>query len=134
MPIFAVMALGCVKLRQGFVSDAKSISTLNVIEVAVCLTLYCVSGPAVILLNKYTMRAHRFHFPILLASLGNASLLIVTRAAVAVGWKKLEVEHLSWDRYLKVIVPINIANFLAQTLGMYAFLFLSVPEMQILKS
>jgi len=134
LPIFVVMALSFDKLRQVFVSKAESISTLRIIEFAVCLTLYCVSGPAVILLNKHIMKTHRFHFPIFLASLGNVFLLIVTRAAVAVGWKKLEVEHLSWDRYLKVIVPINVANFLAQTLGMYAFLYISVPEIQILKS
>jgi drug/metabolite transporter (DMT)-like permease len=134
MPIFVVMALGFRKLRENVGMNAASMSARSITEVAVCLALYCVSGPAIILLNKHIMRAHKFHFPILLASLGNVFLLIVTRASVALGWQTLEVEHLSWDRYLKVAVPINIFNFLAQTLGMYPFMFISVPQIQILKS
>jgi drug/metabolite transporter (DMT)-like permease len=134
MPVFVVIALGFAKLRQTFARNASSMSALAAVEVTVSLILYCISGPAVILLNKHIMRTHKFHFPILLASLGNVFLMITTRAAVAFGWQKLKVEHLSWDRYLKVVVPINIFNFLTQTLGMYAFLYISVPEIQILKS
>jgi len=133
-PVLVVAALSFDKLRQAFARSAGGMSALTLAEVAASLTLYCISGPAVILLNKHIMRTHKFHFPILLASLGNVFLMIVTRAAVAFGWKKLEVEHLSWDRYLAVVVPINISNFLAQALGMYAFLYISVPEIQILKS
>jgi len=134
MPVFAVVALGFDKVYKSFARNTNSMSALTIIEVAASLILYCISGPAVILLNKHIMRAHMFHFPILLASLGNVFLMIVTRAAVASGWKKLEVEQLSWDRYLKVVVPINVFNFLTQTLGMYAFLYISVPEIQVLKS
>ncbi|CAK0900785.1 unnamed protein product [Prorocentrum cordatum] len=46
----------------------------------------------------------------------------------------LEVEQVPWARCLKVVVPINRFNFLTQSLGMYAFLSISVPEFQILKS
>jgi len=134
MPVVVVVALSFDKLHQSFVRNATSMSARSIVEIAACLALYCVSGPAIILLNKHIMTTHKFHFPILLASLGNVFLMIVTRAAVAFGWKKLEVEHLSWDRYLAVVVPINISNFLAQALGMYAFLYISVPEIQILKS
>jgi len=128
------MALSFDKMRQAYRRNVNSHAAVNVIEVLAALTLYCVSGPAVILLNKHIMRNHKFHFPILLASLGNVFLMIVTRAAVAFGWKTLEVKSLPWDRYFKVVLPINIFNFLTQTLGMYAFLFISVPEIQILKS
>jgi len=133
-PVLVVAALSFDKLRQAFARSAGGMSALTLAEVAASLTLYCISGPAVILLNKHIMRTHKFHFPILLASLGNVFLMIVTRAAVSFGWKKLEVECVPWDKYLKVVVPINIFNFLTQTLGMYAFLFISVPEIQILKS
>jgi len=129
-----VTALSFGKVRQIFARNSASMSVLTVAKVAAALTLYCVSGPAVILLNKHIVKTHMFNFPILLASLGNIFLMFVTRAVVALGWKKLEVERVEWDRYLKVVVPINIFNFLTQTLGMYAFLFISVPEIQILKS
>jgi len=134
LPILVVMVLSTSKVRDAFARNAGTVSTRGVLEIFAALVLYCISGPAVILVNKHIMRHHKFHFPILLASLGNVILLLATRGAVALGWYKLETQSLDWTRYLKVVVPINIFNFLTQTLGMYAFLFISVPEIQILKS
>lgn len=85
-------------------------------------------------MNKHIMKDYGFRFPILLASLGNVALMVVTRATVAFGWKKLETEHLDWKTYFRVVVPINVFNFLSQAAGTSAFLFLSLPEIQILKS
>jgi len=104
------------------------------LEFACALGLFLISGPAVILLNKHIMKAQRFHFPVLLASLGSALNMVLTRGAVALGLVKLETPELGWQRFFRVVVPVNIFNFSTQVLGMAAYMFISVPEIQILKS
>ncbi|CAK0883238.1 unnamed protein product [Prorocentrum cordatum] len=56
LPVVAVMALSFDKMRQAYRRNVNSHAAVNVIEVLAALTLYCVSGPAVILLNKHIMR------------------------------------------------------------------------------
>jgi drug/metabolite transporter (DMT)-like permease len=134
LPVVVLVICGFRKVAETFKQSARIVSVFGVAEVSVVLLLYCVSGPAVILLNKHIMKDYGFHFPILLASLGNILLMAATRIAVALGWKKLEIDHLGWKQYFKVIVPMNMLNFLSQALGMAAYEFISVPEIQIMKN
>jgi len=133
-PVIVVLAMVFLKMRETLKKDSHHFSTLGVLEFLACVALYCITGPAVILLNRYIMTDYGFRFPVLLASLGNVFLMAVTRAAVVFGWKKIETEHLDWSRYLRIVVPINVFNVLSQVAGMYAFLFISIPQIQILKS
>jgi len=133
LPVGILCLISTSKVQQMY-SRRQRVSTLKVLEVLAALALYLVSGPAVILVNKHMMREHKFHFPIFLASLGNVFLLVVTRGAVTLGLHKMETPVLDWRRYLRVVLPINVLNFAAQVMGMWAYLFISVPEIQILKS
>jgi drug/metabolite transporter (DMT)-like permease len=134
LPIVVVLAMGFGKVREAIVQNTNGFPLLGILEYIAALALFCISGPTVILLNRHIMQDYGFRFPILLASLGNVVLMVVSRATVAFGWKKLETEHLDWNRYFRVVVPINVLNFLSQTTGMYSFLFISIPLIQTLKS
>jgi len=134
LPIVVIGVFGLKKIAEVFQQSASTFSSAGLAEVPFALALYCVSGPAVILLNKHIMKDYGFHFPVLLASLGNVFLMIATRFAVALGWKRLEIDHLDWNQYFKIVVPMNVLNFLSQALGMAAYEFISVPEVQVLKS
>jgi len=133
LPVLIILGLGASKLQHLF-TLRQSLTFSKLVEVALALVLYMVSGPAVILVNKCMIREHKFHFPIVLASLGNLLLMFVTRGMVATGMYKLETPSLEWRRYWRVVIPVNFLNFAAQVLGMWAYLFISVPEIQILKS
>jgi drug/metabolite transporter (DMT)-like permease len=134
LPVAVVVIYGLRKISEALKKNTCTFSLPSAAEASVALTLFCVSGPAVILLNKHIMKDYGFHFPVFLASSGNVFLMIATRVAVALGWKRLDVDRLDWKRYFRVVVPMNVLNFLSQALGMAAYEFISVPEVQILKS
>lgn len=136
-PVAIVLVIGGSKLQSALarrLTQGESMEAVRLLEIVVSLSLYLVSGPAVILVNKYIMKHYMFHFPIVLASLGNLFLMLVTRSAVLLGIKQVDRESMGWKTYFSVVVPINLCNFATQVTGMYAYLYISVPEIQILKS
>lgn len=135
LPVIIVFLLGLSKMWQARAPQQRQTMT-KAIEFLFVLALYLFSGPCVILVNKHIMRHYNFHFPIILASLGNVLIAFITRSLVKLKLVKLEEapEQMSWRRYLRTVVPLNIFNFSAQVFGMWAYLFISVPCIQILKS
>jgi drug/metabolite transporter (DMT)-like permease len=136
-PVAIVLVIGGSKLQSVLarrLTQGESVDAVRLLEIVMSLSLYLVSGPAVILVNKYIMKHYMFHFPIVLASLGNIFLMLVTRGAVLLGIKQVDRESMGWKPYFSVVVPINLCNFATQVTGMYAYLYISVPEIQILKS
>jgi len=134
LPILVVILLAAVKWREMRTNMGGPVQMGRIVEFVCSITLFMVSGPCVILLNKHIIRDYKFHFPILLASLGSFLNMAATRGAVATGARKLETQSVGWRQYLRVIVPICIFNFSTQVMGMWAYLFIPVPEIQILKS
>mmetsp|Transcript_32685 Transcript_32685/g.77718 ORF Transcript_32685/g.77718 Transcript_32685/m.77718 type:complete len:481 (+) Transcript_32685:48-1490(+) len=131
LPILVVVLLAFSKLQH---LRGASCDVRKMVELLAALSLFLVSGPAVIILNKQIMKQYHFHFPIVLASLGNLLLMVVTRSSVGLGLCRVEAPPMSWGRYARVVLLMNIFNFGSQVCGMWAYLFISVPEIQILKS
>eukprot|EP00418_Pyrodinium_bahamense_P083369 CAMPEP_0179064534 /NCGR_PEP_ID=MMETSP0796-20121207/27997_1 /TAXON_ID=73915 /ORGANISM="Pyrodinium bahamense, Strain pbaha01" /LENGTH=507 /DNA_ID=CAMNT_0020761483 /DNA_START=46 /DNA_END=1566 /DNA_ORIENTATION=- len=132
LPIIAVVLI---VMRTSIARPAiKDIQPMKVLEMLAAWALFLGSGPAVILLNKHVMKEHHFHFPIFLASLGQLFIMVVTRTSVACGLYHLERPTMEWRRYLRVVLLLNIFNFGTQVLGMWSYMFVSVPLIQILKS
>jgi len=136
-PVAVVFVIGGSKLQSVLarrLTQGESVEAVQLLEIVAALSLYMFSGPAVILVNKHIMTHYSFHFPIVLASLGNIFLVLVTRGAVLLGVKQVDRESMGWNTYFSVVVPINLCNFATQVTGMYAYFYISVPEVQILKS
>jgi len=136
-PVAIVLVIGGSKLQNVLakrLTQGESVEACQLLEIVAALSLYLVSGPAVILVNKHIMKHYMFHFPILLASLGNFFLMLVTRGAVLLRLKQVDRESMGWKTFFSLVVPINLCNFATQVTGMYAYLYISVPEIQILKS
>lgn len=105
----------------------------HIIEVMIALAIYLGSGSSVILVNKHLIKAHRFHAPIVLANIGNVFLAFVTRAMHYSGFVKLKDPPMTWLRYVKIVIPLAIYQFLTNVLGVWAYEFVSVPLIQIMK-
>jgi drug/metabolite transporter (DMT)-like permease len=103
------------------------------VELSVVVCIFFITGPAIILLNKHIMRDLHFHFPILLSSLGNLLIMIVTRSSVKLGVYKIEQSTMTWTEYMKLVMSAQLLNFSAQSLGMICYMYISVPLVQILK-
>lgn len=134
LPVLVVGLLAVSKLKSVLGVSPGQVDMRKVAELITALTLFLVSGPAVIIINKRIMKEHHFHFPIVLASLGNVLMMVLTRTMVALGWVELQTKTMEWGRYARVVLLLNCANFATQVLGMWAYMFISVPEIQILKS
>eukprot|EP00416_Gambierdiscus_australes_P025863 CAMPEP_0171079776 /NCGR_PEP_ID=MMETSP0766_2-20121228/15462_1 /TAXON_ID=439317 /ORGANISM="Gambierdiscus australes, Strain CAWD 149" /LENGTH=486 /DNA_ID=CAMNT_0011536987 /DNA_START=36 /DNA_END=1496 /DNA_ORIENTATION=+ len=133
LPIVAVFGLVLTKLTE-LRRTSGGTSTARIVELVASLALFLVSGPSIILLNKHIMKEYHFHFPILLSSLGNLLLVVVTRVSTALGFCRLANPTMDWRRYVRVVLLLNLFNFGTQVVGMWTYLFVSVPEIQILKS
>mmetsp|Transcript_141586 Transcript_141586/g.440150 ORF Transcript_141586/g.440150 Transcript_141586/m.440150 type:complete len:473 (-) Transcript_141586:1801-3219(-) len=133
LPVLVVVGIAFLKMRNVVATGVSQVDMRKVVELVAALILFLVSGPAIIILNKRIMKDHHFHFPIVLASLGNVLMMLLTRSSVALGLRRLETPSMEWGRYLRVVVLLNVFNFGTQVLGMWAYMFISVPEIQILK-
>lgn len=106
----------------------------RVIEVLASCGLYFISGPALILLNKIILRDLNFPYPITVANLGNISIALITSGLVFSGTVTLKRKSLTPLEYLRVVVPVAVFTTASLVLGNWAYLYLSVPLIQIMKS
>lgn len=103
-------------------------------EIFVACSLYFLSGPALIILNKYVMTTLGFPYPILVANLGLLSMLIVTQLLVRSGYWPLKQTEVDQKAYSQTVLPLAVFGSLSLVLGNWVYLYLSVPLIQILKS
>lgn len=111
--------------------DKHSLSNALVVFFA-CL-VYFVSGPALIILNKYIMTTLAFPYPIMVANLGLASMLIVTQMLVRSGFWPLKQTELDNTSFYGTVLPLAVFACSSLILGNWVYLYLSVPLIQMLK-
>eukprot|EP00730_Choanoeca_flexa_P002503 TRINITY_DN11074_c0_g1_i1.p1 TRINITY_DN11074_c0_g1~~TRINITY_DN11074_c0_g1_i1.p1 ORF type:complete len:329 (+),score=64.01 TRINITY_DN11074_c0_g1_i1:148-1134(+) len=97
--------------------------------------LYLITGPSLILVNKYILVDLDLNYPLFLSSLGSFAAALVAKLLAAAG--KVELKHkdiIDWDFYLWSIFPVAFLNCLAIGSGNVAYLYLTVSFIQMLKS
>jgi len=120
--------------RRGGISVALWQMLSQGFEIGVACLVYFLSGPALIILNKYVMTTLSFPYPIMVANLGLLSMLVATQLLVRSGFwplKQTEVDH---RQYTQTVLPLAVFGSLSLVLGNWVYLYLSVPLIQILKS
>jgi drug/metabolite transporter (DMT)-like permease len=120
--------------RQGGIGAALSETLKSGAEIFLALTLYFVSGPALIILNKYVMTTLAFPYPIMVANLGLLSMLAATQLLVRSGYWPLKQTEVDQKAYVYTVLPLAVFGSLSLVLGNWVYLYLSVPLIQILKS
>lgn len=120
--------------RQGGISAALSQIFKSGFEIFLACALYFLSGPALIILNKYVMTTLGFPYPIMVANLGLLSMLAATQLLVRSGYWPLKQTELDQKAYFYTVLPLAVFGSLSLVLGNWVYLYLSVPLIQILKS
>lgn len=104
------------------------------VECFLACAVYLVSGPTLIILNKYIMTTLAFPYPIMVANLGLVSMLVVTQVVVRSGVWPLKQAKIERNGYLYMALPLAVFGSSSLILGNWVYLYLSVPLVQILKS
>jgi hypothetical protein len=106
-----------------------------VVAAAVYSIAWAVMSSGLIFLNNYLLRDHGFGYPMMLCSMGVTSSWVISFALVKTGRVTLKHEALITRRwYTRHIVPIGFLGALSLGFGNYAYLYLSVSFIQMLKA
>ncbi|KAF4716335.1 hypothetical protein FOZ63_028547, partial [Perkinsus olseni] len=113
-------------------SRLRSLVAVNLRCIAYC-SLYCLAGPALILLNAHIYNKTAFPYPITVSSLGTWVCALVTRMAVKTGLcaTPTSVTNKYW---LRRIVPLGVLTAIASGAGNNVYRYLSVSFTQMLKA
>eukprot|EP00746_Dinoflagellata_sp_MGD_P009057 gnl/MRDRNA2_/MRDRNA2_118257_c0_seq1.p1 gnl/MRDRNA2_/MRDRNA2_118257_c0~~gnl/MRDRNA2_/MRDRNA2_118257_c0_seq1.p1 ORF type:complete len:426 (+),score=58.06 gnl/MRDRNA2_/MRDRNA2_118257_c0_seq1:85-1362(+) len=137
-PAVVLILIAIVRLakwkRQGGIGAALEKVFRSGVEIFLACTLYFVSGPALIILNKYVMTTLAFPYPIMVANLGLLSMLAATQLLVRSGYWPLKQPEVDNQAYVYTVLPLAVFGSLSLVLGNWVYLYLSVPLIQILKS
>lgn len=123
--------------------DAKPIARVRiagrsvpaVVAAAAYSIAWAVMSSGLIFLNNYLLRDRGFEYPMMLCSMGVTSSWVISFALVKTGRVKLKHEGLISRRwYTRHIVPIGFLGALSLGFGNYAYLYLSVSFIQMLKA
>jgi drug/metabolite transporter (DMT)-like permease len=120
--------------RQGSISAALWQMISQGSQICLACAIYFLSGPALIILNKYVMTTLGFPYPITVANLGLLSMLVTTQLLVRSGFWPLKQTEVDAKVYMHTVLPLAVFGSLSLVLGNWVYLYLSVPLIQILKS
>ena len=96
---------------------------------------WAVMSSGLIFLNNYLLRERGFEYPMMLCSMGVTSSWAISFALVKMGRVALKHEGLITRRwYVRQIAPIGFLGALSLGFGNYAYLYLSVSFIQMLKA
>lgn len=97
--------------------------------------IFMVTGPALILLNKYIMQKLDFPYPMFLSGMGVLVSGFFAQILVGCGYVNIEKpEAVTGSLYWKRVLPVGVAYAGTLALGNYTYLFLDVGFIQMLKS
>jgi len=142
MPIVVLAGIGLEKgWRGGGATAGENGETLLTrtmsirhLETICALGLYFISGPALILLNKHMMMNMDFQFPIAISNFGNLGMSLMAHGAVRLNFSQLRSPTIRSTVFFELLLPLSVCSSLSLVLGNYAYLYISVPLIQILKS
>ena len=118
------------------ISSSSGSYTDNLLALLYTLAWMCVSS-GLIMLNKYILSSLKFEYPLTLCSLGMLFSGIVSAVLFKffkVGYNGDDNQFKSFQEYCKIILPIGLASSLPLYWGNYAYLFISVSFIQMLKA
>ena len=108
---------------------------LRIFKIVVLCTAFMVTGPSLILLNKYILRDLKFDYPIFLSSLGLGASALVSSVFVKLKLTKLEHAHkVNTQYWVRNILPVAICSAATLACSNSAYLYLTVSFIQMLKA
>lgn len=134
LPVWVICFLALDRLRAWRGPGARRLVAPEVLEGVAACALYFISGPGLIILNKYILRDLDFPYPILVSNFGSVAIALASGGLVLSGAWPLERKTLSTSEYARVVLPVAAFTSLSLVLGNWAYLYLSIPLIQILKS
>merc|ERR1719203_2505642 len=75
-----------------------------------------------------------FPFPIFVSNLGNMSVMLLAHCGRVVGMWPLRRKALAIDSLIKIVLPLAFFSTFSLVAGNSAYLYISVPLIQIMKS
>merc|ERR1719428_1246045 len=78
------------------------------VECFLACAVYLVSGPTLIILNKYIMTTLAYPYPIMVANLGLLSMLVVTQLGVRSGFWRLKQVEMERSAYMRMALPLAV--------------------------
>lgn len=121
---------------QGKLEDrARSCTTTEFMTGLLCITVYMLIGPTLIIVNRLILKERGFNYPMALSGLGLLSSSVISSALVGFSCVRLENRHLmTREFYLKNLVPIGAAMATTLAAGNAVYLYLPVGFIQMLKA
>lgn len=104
------------------------------VPAAISSIVYLLSGPSLIITNKYLMETNKFHYPMALASVGLWFSFIMVLLGVYVFKVVSPTITVKRDFFVYKILPIGAAQAFTFKFGMQAYLHLSVSFIQMMKA
>mmetsp|Transcript_4888 Transcript_4888/g.9280 ORF Transcript_4888/g.9280 Transcript_4888/m.9280 type:complete len:380 (+) Transcript_4888:83-1222(+) len=126
---------GAERVDKGVASERSNEAAYGMIQVAVCLMLFMVIGPSLIMVNKHILRDLGFDFPITLTLYSSIFCSTVVWIYVLVFNVHMANAHtVTRAFYMRNIMPIGFLQGATIVLGMSSYLYLSVSFVQMLKA
>lgn len=124
------------RLTSGSSPEAtlSKVFSMRHIEILLALGLYFGSGPGLIFLNKLMMTQMKFAFPILVSNFGHIGGMFLTQVLVRSGTYQLSNPKMPVSTILRLLLPLCAFSVVSLITGNAAYLYLSLPLIQILKS
>ena len=115
--------------------DGADWSVLGFGELMVHVALFILSGPTLILLQKYVLGILNFEYPIFIVTLAAVSRWILVLLLVHTGTIKLGAhKDLTFMEWTRGMLPVGILECVSLAAGSTAYLHLSVSFVQMLKA
>ena len=110
-------------------------SLMGFSELLTFVALFMLSGPTLILLQKYVLGAMGFEFPIFIVTLAAVSRWVFVLTLVHTGVIKLGAHaDLSFVEWTRGMLPVGILECVSLAAGSSAYLHISVSFVQMLKA
>ena len=108
---------------------------ITVIKTIILCAVFMVTGPALILMNKYIMQDLDFPYPLFLSGLGILCSGITARVIVFFNYAQIELkEEVEGVHYYRRVLPVGVAFAGTLATGNMVYLLLDVGLIQMLKS
>mmetsp|Transcript_111198 Transcript_111198/g.192797 ORF Transcript_111198/g.192797 Transcript_111198/m.192797 type:complete len:372 (+) Transcript_111198:96-1211(+) len=114
-----------------------SYSLTKIVSVAAICGIFMVTGPTLVMLNKYIMQGLGFDYPLSLSCLGLLTSAVCIRCAVCLGFATVRAESLdvvSGRDWFRIALPIALCKAVTLAAGNAAYLHLGLGFIQMLKA
>lgn len=115
-------------------TDAFSV----LIRVLAAVSIYMISGPSLIVVNRQLIKEYKFTYPLLISALGQVSSAIFCRVLVATGFAEISEKNRDVARdskfILQSLLPVGLCQAVTLCCGNLVYNYLNLGFIQMLKS